>query len=145
LAPIRILVVDYFEPWRRTIRMILEECQDWHVICEALDGLDAVQKSRELQPDIVLLEVGLPKLNGIEAARQIRKVAPNSKIIFFSDHYGPELVREALKIGRWGYILKSDAAHDLVPALKAVIQDKRFVSRDCAPSTVVTPPGTLGS
>jgi DNA-binding NarL/FixJ family response regulator len=94
-----------------------------------LDGLEAVRKSQELQPDLILLEIGLAGLNGIEAARRIRNVAPHAKIVFLSDQHGPELVREALKVGRWGYILKADAAHDLLPALAAILQNKQFISR----------------
>jgi DNA-binding NarL/FixJ family response regulator len=123
------LIVDRYEPWRRTLRIILEECPKWQIIWEALDGLEAVRKSQELQPDLILLEIGLAGLNGIEAARRIRNVAPHAKIVFLSDQYGPELVREALKVGRWGYILKADAAHDLLPALAAILQNKQFISR----------------
>jgi DNA-binding NarL/FixJ family response regulator len=139
-----ILIVDIFEPWRRTIRTILEESLEWKVIGEALDGFDAVRKSQELQPDVILLEVGLPRLNGIEAARQISQVAPNSKIVFLSSHYGAELVREALKIGRGAYILKADAPFDLLRGLGAVIQDKEFVSSSLVFSKRTKVDGMLG-
>ena len=127
-SSIRILIADYYDPWRRTVRMMLEKCPDWEVVAEARDGIDAVYRSRELQPNIVLMEIRLPILSGLIAAEQIRKVSPNSKIVFFSNESDEYLVRAALKIGRWGYVLKSDAAHDLLPALKGIINDKPFVS-----------------
>jgi DNA-binding NarL/FixJ family response regulator len=117
LATVRILIVDDCEPWRRAVRSILEQCKDSEVICEGSDGLEAVQKSAELQPDLVLLDIGLPNLNGMEAARQIRKVSPGSKILFLTSHDSPDLVQEALNIGALGFVTKSDAACDLLPAV----------------------------
>ena len=81
---IRILVADDFVPWRRFVSSIVRQQPGWHVVCEASDGLEAVQKAREFKPHIILLDIGLPKLNGIEATRQIRKLVPNSKILFLS-------------------------------------------------------------
>ena len=98
-ASVRILVVDDFEPWRRFLRSFLQQRTAFQIICEASDGLEAVEKSRELQPDLILLDVGLPTLNGIEAAEQIRKVSPRSKVIFLSENTVPEVVREALLVG----------------------------------------------
>lgn len=82
---IRILIVDDFEPWRRSLCSLLQQNPAWQVICEASDGLEAIEKSRELQPDLILLDIGLPKLNGIEAARQIRKLAPGARILFLRE------------------------------------------------------------
>jgi DNA-binding NarL/FixJ family response regulator len=107
---------------------MLQEHSDWQIICEASDGFEAVQKTEELQPDLILLDVGLPNLNGIEAARQICAIAPRSKVLFFSEILCSEVVQEALCIGAHGYVLKSDTAHDLLPAVEAVIEGKRFVS-----------------
>ena len=84
MASVRILIVDDCEPWRRMILTLLQEYPDWQIICEASDGLEAVQKSKELQPDLILLDIGLPGMNGIEAARQIREIAPRSKILFLT-------------------------------------------------------------
>jgi DNA-binding NarL/FixJ family response regulator len=128
VASIRILIVDDYEPWRRTVFAMLQEYPHWQVICEASDGVEAVEKSKELQPDLVLLDVGLPRLNGIEAARQIYQIAPATKILFVSENLCPEVVQEALCIGARGYVVKSDAGHDLLAAVEAVIADKRFVS-----------------
>jgi CheY-like chemotaxis protein len=98
------------------------------VVCEASDGLEAVQKAQELTPDLILLDIGLPKLNGIEAARQIRKLAPNSTILFLSANSSLDIVEEALRAGASGYVVKSDARSELLSAVQAVIQGKRFVS-----------------
>jgi DNA-binding NarL/FixJ family response regulator len=98
------------------------------VIGEVSDGLEAVEKAQELQPDLILLDVGLPKLNGIEAARRIRSLSPQSKILFVSLETTPAIVQEALTAGASGYLLKSDANRDLLPAVEAVLQGRQFVS-----------------
>ncbi len=120
-ASIRILIVDDFEPWRRSLCSVLRQNPAWQIIYEASDGLEAIEKSRELQPDLILLDVGLPKLNGIEAARQIRKLAPRSRILFLSENDCPDVVQAALSAGGHGYVVKSDAASDLSAALEAVM------------------------
>lgn len=128
-ASVRILVVDDFEPWRRSLCSFLRRRPTLQIICEASDGLEAVEKSRELQPDIVLLDVGLPTLNGIEATKQIREVSPRSRVVFLSENTCPDVVREALRVGGCGYVVKTDAGRDLVAALDAAIANKRFVGR----------------
>jgi DNA-binding NarL/FixJ family response regulator len=132
---VRILVVDDFEPWRRFLRCFLQEDPTWQIICEASDGLEAIEKGRELQPDLILLDIGLPKLNGIAAAREIRKIAPRSRILFFSENCCPAVVREALSAGGSGYVVKSDAASDLLPSLKAIMQNQQFVSSSVPPGS----------
>jgi DNA-binding NarL/FixJ family response regulator len=127
LATVRILIVDDFEPWRRAVCSILQQDKDLKVICQGSDGLEAVQKSTELQPDLILLDIGLPNLNGMEAARQIRKASPGSRIIFLTSYDDPELVQEALRIGALGFVIKSDAASDLLRAVRAVLRNQRFV------------------
>ena len=107
---------------------LLQESPELADYCEAADGLEAVQKSEQLQPDLILLDIGLPQLNGIEAARQISRLSPRSRILFVSENICPVIAAEALRIGGWGYVIKSDAAHDLLPAVEAVIHDRRFVS-----------------
>jgi DNA-binding NarL/FixJ family response regulator len=128
VASVRILIVDDYEPWRRMVFTLLQEHSNWLVIGEASDGFEAIQKSKELQPDLILLDIGLPGLTGIEAARQICQIVPRSKILFLSENLCPEVVREAFCIGAWGYVVKSDAAHDLLAAMEAVIGDKQFVN-----------------
>lgn len=124
----RILIVDDLEPWRRYVRSVLQEEQGLQVIDEACDGLQAVQKTQQLRPDLVLLDIGLPTINGIEAARRSRERSPKSKILFFSENRSSEIVQEALGTGALGYIVKSGAASELLPAVKAVLQGKHFVS-----------------
>ena len=98
----RILVVDDFEPWRRTVSWSLKEHPEWQIVAEASDGVEGVQKAEELQPDLVLLDIGLPKLNGIDAAQAILRIAPNSKILFVSVDICPDLMQAALSTGRAG-------------------------------------------
>jgi DNA-binding NarL/FixJ family response regulator len=125
---IRVLVVDDYEPFRRFARSTLGERADFQVVAEASDGLEAVRTTAELQPDLILLDIGLPKLNGIEAARRIREQSPKSKILFFSENRSPEIVGEALGTGAGGYLLKSDAARELFAAMDAVLRGKPFRS-----------------
>ncbi len=100
------------------------------VICEVSDGLDAVEKAPALQPDLILLDIGLPSLNGMEVARQLRELAPKSKIIFLSQETSAVLVKEAIALGACGYVFKCDAELDLLPAIDAVVSGRRYVSGD---------------
>jgi CheY-like chemotaxis protein len=100
----------------------------WQVIAEAADGPEAVQKAEELKPDLIVLDIGLPKLNGIEAARRIRRVSPSTKIVFLSQNNDPDVVRVALSTGALGYVQKTDVRSDLLPAIEAVLQGRQFVS-----------------
>ncbi len=128
VPPVRVLVVEDFEPFRRFICSTLERKRDLEVICEVSDGLIAVQKAEELQPDLILLDIGLPTVNGMEAARQIRKVVPEAKILFVSQESSPDVVQEALSLGARGYIVKTSAGSDLSSAVDAVLLEKQFVS-----------------
>jgi DNA-binding NarL/FixJ family response regulator len=123
----RIMLVDDFEPWRRFICSMVGKQSNLQIICEASDGLVAVHKASELKPDLILLDIGLPKLNGIDAARQIRKIAPKSKILFLSQESSADAVREALGIGA-GFIVKADAYTELLSGTEAVILGKQFLS-----------------
>jgi DNA-binding NarL/FixJ family response regulator len=125
---VRILLVDDFEPWRSFVTSLLQKNPEWQIICQVPDGLEAVEKAEEFQPDLIVLDIGLPKLNGIEAAPSIRKVAPESKILFASENRSSEVVAAALSAGGHGYLLKSDGASELLVAVEAVLQGKRFVS-----------------
>jgi CheY-like chemotaxis protein len=125
---IRILVVDDNEPFRRFLSSILQRQENLQVIEEAQDGLQAVEQAGALQPDMILLDIGLPGLNGIEAARQIRRVASHSRIVFVTQESSPEVVEEALRMGAWGYVAKAQAGTDLLAAVEAVSHGTRFVS-----------------
>jgi DNA-binding NarL/FixJ family response regulator len=126
LGPVRILIVDDFKDWRSAVGSILAEDADLEVVGESADGLDAVQKSGELLPDLVLLDIHLPKMNGLEAARQIRRVSPRTKILFLSSYHSLEVMREALKIGT-AFIVKADAGRDLLPIVRAVVRNEPFL------------------
>jgi DNA-binding NarL/FixJ family response regulator len=125
---IRVLVVEDFLPFRKFIRSTLEKTSELQVVCEVSDGLEAVQKAEKLKPDLILLDIGLPKLNGIEAARQIRKLSPQSKIIFVSQESSADMVQAALDTGALGYVVKTRAGSDLLAAIEAAILEKQFVS-----------------
>lgn len=128
IPSIRVLVVDDFEPFRRFVESTLQQRPGFEIICEVADGFEAVRKTGDLQPDLLILDIGLPKLNGIEAARQIARCAPRTKILFLSENRSALIVNEALNAGGSGYVLKSTARQDLLPALEALLQGKRFVS-----------------
>ena len=134
-----ILVVDDYEPWRRFVSTTLQKQLTLQVIGEAADGLEAVQKVRQLQPDLILLDIGLPTLNGIEAARQIRELFPKSKILFLSENRSWDIAEEALRTGAGGYIVKSNAVGELLLAVKAVLEGKRFISASLAANDLIDP------
>ena len=125
---IRVLVVDDFEDWRRQVHSLLQARPAWQVIAEASDGSEAVQKAEELKPDLIVLDVGLPNLNGIEAARRIQQRSPSSKIVFLSLNKNLEVVLAALSTGALGYVHKTDARRELLPALDAALRGRQFVS-----------------
>jgi DNA-binding NarL/FixJ family response regulator len=128
LPSVRILVVDDFEPFRRFVRSTLQEKSQLQDIREVSDGLEAVQKAEELQPGLILLDIGLPTLNGIEAARRIRKLAPESKIVFLSQKSSADVVQEALSLGALSYVVKAHAERELLAAVETVLQGRQFVS-----------------
>ena len=124
----RVLVVEDFVPFRAFVSALLREKPDFEIVSEASDGLEAVRRANELHPDVVLMDIGLPRLNGIEAARQIRKLAPRSRIVFLSQEGSAEIVEEALRSGALGYVHKPRAGGDLYPAVAAVLEGQQFVS-----------------
>lgn len=127
-ASIRILLVDDFEHWRQSVRSMLRANARLAIVGEAVDGLEAIQKAQQLQPDLILLDIGLPQLNGVEAASRIEKVAPEAKVVFVSQDSDVDLVDAAINNGARGYVLKADAGRDLLPAIAAVVRGERFVS-----------------
>ena len=123
----RVLVVEDFEPLRRWICSTLRKRPEFQIVGEVADGLEAVQKAEELQPDLIILDIGLPSLNGMDAARQIRKLSPKSKILFMSQESSADVVQEALVLGALGYVVKARARRELPAAVEAVLQGRQFV------------------
>jgi DNA-binding NarL/FixJ family response regulator len=123
---VSILLVDDYEPWRHSVLSRLQSEPSLQVVCEVEDGLQAVEKAEELQPDLILLDISLPTLNGLEAARQIRKLTPKSKIMFLSQESSSDVVQEAMTLGE-GYVTKFDAASELLTAINAILQGRKFV------------------
>jgi DNA-binding NarL/FixJ family response regulator len=124
--PLRILIVDDFEPWRRFVSSALQKV-DSQILFEVSDGLEAVYKAEDLRPDLILLDIGLPTLNGIKAARRIRDRSPDSKILFLTEENSPEVAEAALEAGGAGYLVKSDAGRELLPAVKALSKGRRYL------------------
>jgi len=125
-------VVDDYEPWCRFVRLTLLAQEELQVIGQFGDGPEAIQKTEELQPDLILLDISLPTLNGIEVARRIREISPTSKILFLSENRSLDVAEEALRTGAGGYVAKSDAARELLPGIKTVLEGKRFISSTMA-------------
>ena len=145
-------MVEDFEPFQQFICSTVEKNPELQVVCKASDGLEAVQQAQKIRPDLILIDVGLPKLNGIEAARQIRKIIPRSKILFLSQNSDADVVQRAFEVGGNGYVLKTMAGTDLLPAIRAVIRGDRFLSSRLAdlkdsdnPSEHRAQPGRLTS
>ena len=129
MPAIQILVVDDHPVVRRVVCSLLSCDPVLNVICETTDGEQAVQKAEEFQPDLVLLDISLPGISGIETARRIRRVSPRSQIIFLSQHDSLQMVQDALKVGGQGYVAKIDAGSELLKAIRSVRAGKRFVSQ----------------
>jgi len=127
LSSVRILVVDDFEPFRQFVCSTLAKRTELQVVGEASDGLEAVQKVVELKPDLIIMDFGLPSLNGLEAARKILALISESKVIFLSQESSAEVMQEAFNLGAWGYVVKTMAGSELLTAVEAVLSGKRFV------------------
>jgi DNA-binding NarL/FixJ family response regulator len=127
VIPIRILVVDDFESWRHFIVSALRKLPTVCRIYEASDGLEAVQKTERLKPDLIVLDLGLPIMNGMVAARQIHSRAPRSKILFLSQESDPDVIHEAMKFGA-GFLTKTDAYRELLIAVGDVMRGEKFIS-----------------
>jgi DNA-binding NarL/FixJ family response regulator len=125
---VRVLIVEDFLRFRRFVCSTLGTNPELQIVGEASDGLEAVQKAEELKPDLILLDIGLPSLNGIDAARQIRKISPESKIIFLSQESSADVIEEAFSLGAWAYVVKTRAESDLLAAVDSVLRGKQFVS-----------------
>jgi DNA-binding NarL/FixJ family response regulator len=122
------MIVEDFPSFRKFVCSKLEKTAGLQVVCEVADGLEAVQQAEALQPDLILLDIGLPGLNGVEVARRLRDLAPKSKIIFLTQETSPDFVQQAFSLGAWGYVAKTRAEGDLLPAINAVLSGERFTS-----------------
>lgn len=123
---IRILLVDDHPIVRQGLRTLLEGRTGWEVVGEASDGAEAVEKAKNLKPDVMVLDVTMPRMNGLEACRLLRMQAPQLEILFVTQHDSPQMMREALDAGARGYVVKSNAARDLLQAVEAVSQHRVF-------------------
>jgi len=128
-------VVDDYEPFRRVVTLILEARGDLRIVGEVSDGLEAVQKAKALRPDVVLLDIDLPTLNGIQVARRLRDALPRTKILFVSVHSSPDILEGALDAGGAGYVHKLNVGSELLLAIDTVLRNDRFVSSDLGPAT----------
>ena len=126
MSELRILIADDHELMRRGVRSLLEAEAGWKVVGEAADGQELVEKTEKLRPDVVVLDISMPRLNGLEAAHRIKKILPEVKILILSMHDSEQLARSVLDAGARGYIAKSDTARDLVIAIEALRRNKTF-------------------
>lgn len=122
------MVVDDFEPWRSFVSSMLLKEPNLQIVCEVADAVEAIGEANKIHPNLILLDIGLPSLNGIDAAYRIHQIAPGSRILFVSEQSDPDVVRTALDAGNGGYVLKSDAGDELLPAIMAVLRGDPFLS-----------------
>ena len=125
---VRVLIVDDFPAWRSFVTLQVKQKKTWKIVSEASDGVEAIQKACEFRPEVVVLDIGLPGLTGLEVAQCILRDLPATRILFLSENRSCEVVQESLRIGASGYVLKSDSAKDLLPAMAAVLRGEIFLS-----------------
>ncbi len=134
MAPLRILIADDHAVVRAGLRALLESHEGWQVCAEAVDGRDAVEKAAKHKPDVAVLDIAMPLLNGVEATRQIRKASPHTQVLILTRHESDELVQQVVEAGARGYILKDDAGRVLLAAVDALRQKKPYVSLRVSPA-----------
>src|ERR1700681_2690838 len=128
MKSLRILIADDHDLMRRGIKGMLQSHAGWEICGEAHTGREAVAKAQELKPDIAILDISMPDLNGVDAARRIRKESPNTEILILSVHYSDQLIRDILEAGVRGYIVKSDSDRDLIVAVETLANHKPFLT-----------------
>ena len=156
MKPVRILIADDHDLVRQGLRTLVESQSNWEVVGEAITGRQAVEMAKKLRPDVVVLDIAMPELNGLEATRRILEEAPRTEVLILTMHESEQLVREVLSAGARGYVLKSDASRDLVAALESVSEHKPFFTSKVArivlegflkggarPEEAATAPGAL--
>jgi DNA-binding NarL/FixJ family response regulator len=126
MRPLNFLIADDHELVRRGLRALLETQPNWTVTGEASTGREAVEKAAKLKPDVVVMDITMPELNGLDATRQILKITPQTQVLILTMHESEQVVREVLASGARGYVLKSDAGRDLVAAAEALCQNRPF-------------------
>lgn len=136
-SKVRVLVVDDFAPWRHFVISTIRKHWQLLLVGEADDGLRAIEKATELTPDLITMDIAIPTLNGIEASRRISDFLPKAKVVFLSENRSVEIVEHVLREGACGYVVKSSAASELLPAIETVLQGGRFVSECLADSVMV--------
>jgi len=128
----RILIADDHDIVRRGLRALVQEEPSWQIVADVQDGRSAVVKSQELKPDIAILDIGMPSLNGLDATKQIVKVNPNTKVLILTMHDSEQLIQNVLNAGARGYLMKSDAGRDLVVAIRALLLGQTFFTQKVA-------------
>jgi DNA-binding NarL/FixJ family response regulator len=121
VARARILIADDHEIFRKGLRSLLESCAEWEICGEAANGLEAIEATRKLTPDIVLMDIAMPHVNGLDATKQIRKEFPKTRVLILSQHDSPHMLAAAADAGAFAYVTKSQVARDLLAALDAVV------------------------
>ncbi|HEV2196574.1 MAG TPA: response regulator transcription factor [Candidatus Acidoferrum sp.] len=144
MAPLRILVADDHQVVRTGLRTLLESKTGWQVCAEAANGREAVEKAGALQPDVAVLDIGMPLLNGVEATRQIRKVSPGTEILILTMHDSEHMIQGVLDAGAHGYILKDDADRNLLAAVESLRRHKPYLSSRVSAAAAGAQPGTDG-
>lgn len=127
---IRILLIEDFRPWHEKVSFLLQQNPDLQVVCTATNGLDGIERARELQPDVVLLDIALPGIDGIASAKEIHRVSAQSKILFLTENRSRSVMEKALSTGACGYVLKSNALRQLLPAVEAVAAGQQYIGPD---------------
>ena len=125
---IRILLADDYAAVRRGVRAVLESRGDWKVVAEADNGRDALARARETKPDLAVIDISMPIMNGLELTRELRKALPNTEILILTQHASRAMLEQALKLGARGYVVKSVVAADLIPAVEAALDHRMFAS-----------------
>jgi DNA-binding NarL/FixJ family response regulator len=139
VIPLRILVADDHDLMRRGIKTVIESRKGWEICGEALTGTEAVAKAEELKPDVAILDISMPEMNGLEAAKRIRKSSPKTEILMLSMHYSDQIIRDVMDAGIRGYVVKSDSGRDLSIALEHLAVKKPFYS-GCVSEVIANPP-----
>ena len=144
MAPLRILVADDHQVVRTGLRTLLESKAGWQVCAEAANGREAVEKAGQMQPDVAVLDIGMPLLNGVEATRQIRKASPKTEILILSMHDSEHMIQGVLDAGARGYILKDDADRNLLAAVDSLRRHKPYLSSRLSVAAASAPPDADG-